>query len=557
MKKLLINCIAVLVFSSTSGQTLLDKHEGSSVYQFNHVLLYFSNQFIKDEGVKFSPQYFQYPFNNRNIAIYGPVTQLAIIKTDEKDPAHTKPIFFAVLSDTAIRDKDLFLAKSLEVSVNLNGKILSNWKDITKLTPGKINHSYFKNQSATILFNDSLKVNDVIDLVFRSKTLQKELIRFHIQRMERPVIPYLASWWHDTSAAKNSISFIEKILQRKNYELNSTDGFYENWPSDYSGHLNNEKYYESSKLALNFRRYSKDYPDSSMEYRLINESTKDTGWHKTGHQLLVTDLQADKHYVLSIRYISHPENVQQHRFYVMPRWYQTKKYKLIAAGISIVIFLLILLVTYRVRIRKIQQKNANLQLEMKSIRSQLNPHFIFNALSSIQGLINKNDISAANHYLTEFSSLLRETLVNNDKELVPLSTELRIIETYLKLEQLRFHFQYELIVDASVNKDAVEIPSLLIQPLVENAIKHGVALLHHKGIVQIGFQTKDKTLLVSINDNGKGFSEDAERKGFGLTLTKDRIRLLNKTLKGQPIELHIENSPENGTSVHLNFQNWL
>ncbi len=249
--------------------------------------------------------------------------------------------------------------------------------------------------------------------------------------------------------------------------------------------------------------------------------------------------------------------MQEHNFYVVPKWYQTIQAKIIIVCVIVLAVVISLLLTYRQRIKKIRRKREQLSLEIKSIRSQLNPHFVFNALSSIQGLINKNDIKAANHYLAEFSNLLRESLRNNDKEMVPLAIEISLLETYLKLEQLRFRFQYEIKIDERLNKNSTEIPSLLLQPLIENAIKHGVSLLADKGVVMIDFIKKDNDLLVSVADNGKGFIEIIPVNGFGLKLTKGRISLLNQTSKSQPIQLNIESIQNTGTTVHLAFKNWL
>ena len=103
------------------------------------------------------------------------------------------------------------------------------------------------------------------------------------------------------------------------------------------------------------------------------------------------------------------------------------------------------------------------ELELRAIRSQMNPHFIFNALSSIQNLINRSANQEANKYLIDFSRLLRKVLATSEKKLVPLSDEIEQLQLYLKLEQLRFPFSYSLTVDNNIEPDAIEIPGMLIQ----------------------------------------------------------------------------------------------
>jgi two-component system, LytTR family, sensor kinase len=158
--------------------------------------------------------------------------------------------------------------------------------------------------------------------------------------------------------------------------------------------------------------------------------------------------------------------------------------------------------------------------------------------------------------LTAFSTLLRESLQNGEKEYVPLSIELKTLETYIKLENLRFPFVFSLDIDKNLDTNALEIPYLLLQPLVENAIKHGVSSLYEKGILKLHIYKKDSHLIVEISDNGKGFKMDKEKKGYGLKLTKERIRLLNQANPEQPVTPSIV-SNDAGTKVQLVFKNWL
>ena len=135
-------------------------------------------------------------------------------------------------------------------------------------------------------------------------------------------------------------------------------------------------------------------------------------------------------------------------------------------------------IAYYSRVKGKQKKERNRrrirELELRAIRSQMNPHFIFNALSSIQNLINRSANQEANEYLIDFSRLLRKVLATSEKKLVSLSDEIEQLQLYLKLEQLRFPFSYSLAVGKNIEPDAIEIPGMLIQPFVENAVKHGM-----------------------------------------------------------------------------------
>lgn len=197
-----------------------------------------------------------------------------------------------------------------------------------------------------------------------------------------------------------------------------------------------------------------------------------------------------------------------------------------------------------------------LQLELKTIYAQLNPHFVFNALSSIQGLINQQDIQGANNYLSDFARLMRESLTNSNKEEISLHEEIRGLETYLKLEQLRFGFAYQISLDDSIQRYDSSIPALLLQPLVENAVKHGVSTLGKDGRVDIHFDRNGDTMIVRIADNGKGFLSETPSTGFGLKVTRDRIKLMNELNRSQPIQLEITPRSPLGTEIILRFNHW-
>ncbi|ANI88991.1 hypothetical protein A9P82_06595 [Arachidicoccus ginsenosidimutans] len=208
---------------------------------------------------------------------------------------------------------------------------------------------------------------------------------------------------------------------------------------------------------------------------------------------------------------------------------------------------------FRVRVKRAKEKAQKTKLELQAIQAQLNPHFMFNALGSIQYLVNNNDKENANQYLTEFSSLLRNSLYNNEQEMVPLSKELQTMDSYIRLEKLRFNFQYQLNVAQNIQPENISIPTLLIQPMIENAIKHGISSLKENGVLLINIEQKTKDLVVEIKDNGKGFDTTQPSKGFGIKLVKERIEVLNK--QGYKIKFSIVSN--NGTSVRFVFENWV
>lgn len=191
--------------------------------------------------------------------------------------------------------------------------------------------------------------------------------------------------------------------------------------------------------------------------------------------------------------------------------------------------------------RRERTKRHISELELKAIRAQMNPHFTFNALGSIQNLINQKKDKEANDYLVNFAKLLRLVLSTSEKRLITLSEEIEQLELYLRLEQLRVPFRYTIDIDESIDVENEEIPGMLIQPIVENAVKHGV-VPKGGGHIKLTFTMTGQVLYVTVTDTGNGYvvPEDTTKTGFGLQAIRERLKLLNKELKLE-IGLQIEN----------------
>jgi hypothetical protein len=252
------------------------------------------------------------------------------------------------------------------------------------------------------------------------------------------------------------------------------------------------------------------------------------------------------------------------KFKVLPPSSKAKTFSFIqVAGWGSVLLLVLALVFtgYYVfnkrKLLKARQQKELTRLKLKSIQSQLNPHFMFNALSSIQNLMNKNDIEGANHYLGKFSVLTRKVLDSSDAEMISLEDELRILEDYIQMEQLRFGFMYEIKTDENINTTNIEVPAMLLQPFVENAVKHGVSALYKDGKIRILASRDQNDLILQVEDNGAGFSEESiNGNSKGIKLVKERIALLNQSFGSATLELKI-NSGKSGTTVILKLKNWV
>ena len=215
---------------------------------------------------------------------------------------------------------------------------------------------------------------------------------------------------------------------------------------------------------------------------------------------------------------------------------------------------------YKRRLEKETQARQTVYRQLRAVRAQLNPHFIFNALSSIQNLMNKKDVDGANHYLVKFASLTRKVLDSAEQELISAEEEIQSLDDYLQMEQLRFRFQYSIKVDAAINQANTEIPAMLLQPFVENAVKHAVSGLHEQGMITVGVHRNGKDLILAVKDNGPGFDDPDGKPGknsLGIRLSRERIALLNEIYKGKTATLTIHSTTGAGTEVTIQLNNWL
>lgn len=182
-------------------------------------------------------------------------------------------------------------------------------------------------------------------------------------------------------------------------------------------------------------------------------------------------------------------------------------------------------------------KIKNKKIALQSLRREMNPHFIFNSLNSVNQYIAENKEVEANKYLTSYSGLMRNVMEHSNKDFVPLSTEIEQLKSYLDLEQLRFSdkFVYILDIDEALDTDAVMIPNMLIQPHLENAVWHGLRYKATKGLLRVTFQKQARFIQVVITDDGIGLTESRKLKTIhqkayqsrGITNTTERISLLN------------------------------
>lgn len=226
-----------------------------------------------------------------------------------------------------------------------------------------------------------------------------------------------------------------------------------------------------------------------------------------------------------------------------PLW---KRWWIVGLGLIIITSSVYLLLRFRVqKVRREQEWKSGLErqllvLESKALRSQMNPHFIFNVMNSIQDFILKNDMKSAQKYLTKFARLVRMILDNSLQSEVLLDEELKAIRLYVELEQQRFNnkFEFDFEIEEGLEDSGIRIPSMLIQPFLENAVKHGISHLEGKGCLRLSVIKNGTDLIIEIEDNGVGRKAAAEwnalhqqdHHSMGSMLTEKRVEILNATL---------------------------
>ena len=301
-----------------------------------------------------------------------------------------------------------------------------------------------------------------------------------------------------------------------------------------------------NKALLTYQQYvelvDQDYIKKEQEISQAARFNRDIA----NKQNRITSLESDRQLSQSTYELSNEQN---------------KRQKLIIY--SLIGGLLLLLITAYFMYKYIkQQKLANNLLALKSLRSQMNPHFIFNALNSVNSFIATNDERTANKYLSDFSQLMRSVLENSEEDFIPLEKEIELLELYTKLEHFRFKdkFDYNISLDENVNINEFQIPPMLLQPYIENAVWHGLRYKKEKGKLDINIAQKNEDeITITIVDDGIGRVKSKKSKtehqkkqnSKGMGNIKKRVSILNEMYKDK-VDVFIDDyqqTEDTGTKV--------
>ena len=214
------------------------------------------------------------------------------------------------------------------------------------------------------------------------------------------------------------------------------------------------------------------------------------------------------------------------------------------------LFVILIVVYIKYREKNIKEKNKLLLLEQKLLRSQMNPHFIFNSLTSIQSFIFENNPIEAGSYLSKFSELIRSILYNSREEYISLEREIKTLENYIEMQQLRYDnkFDFEIDIDPKIDVEMIAVPPMLAQPFIENSIEHGIKHIDRRGFISIKYSLSDDSIILIIEDNGIGVeaskklkdNKAQEHKSLAIIITKERMGILNRKRKKKSYSMHMD-----------------
>lgn len=278
------------------------------------------------------------------------------------------------------------------------------------------------------------------------------------------------------------------------------------------------------------------YSSSDYHYTVYNEQGKALYSDVSDVPEIRADLRPGKYHI-RIFAADRYHNVRSAdvivKLFIHPAFYQTWWFRLIMLFLTAAfIFLAIRIATRIIRARESKQRlllqKVN-ELEALALQSQMNPHFTFNAINSIQDYILSNKNEEAHHYLAEFAKLIRMVLMHNRKKMITVSEEIKLLQTYIGLEEQRLkdHIVFDVDFAENTDPDSISIPSMLMQPIVENAIWHGLRFKEGEKRIHIGLKVSGALLYIIITDNGTGLTESASKHvSQGLLIIKERIKLL-------------------------------
>lgn len=452
----------------------------------------------------------------------------------------------------------------IEILIEKNQKAIKKWQILDKLPPidrYRINRITYdeKNQkdrigswSSTHQIGDlHLNYNDIITITLRQIDTKEILRKLYIKRiLDKPNhFVYYQTSVNSSQFKKSLQSFlndpVESDFLRNNDTINSFD-------------LNRNNIGVFLFNALEFGEEIEYTFDKNKDWLTIRKANNSAFQNKF-IILDDEDIPPGKTKTLYLRFKDQPETELPITIQGIEDIKQTSIFK-ITAGFLLASLLFGIWYYFKRRrtqkkLSQLDQKNKTIETQLSLLSGQLNPHFLFNTLHAIQGTIINNETDVANKYITNVAHFMRRVMDDGKKEFVSLQEELKLEEDYLKLEQQRKDFTYNITVSPPLSNIPIDFPPLLLQPVLENAIRHGLTSTVANPHIEMNITKEESNLIVQITDNGHYWDVDKLNEGTGLSLVNKRINLYNDKLAPLIISMHFTYA--NGTISTFTFKNWL
>ncbi len=479
-------------------------------------------------------------------AAYGDTVPLFIHTKVFENLTHTKNTFVFLspaISVSIAESKDSVVTDALMSVAAKSMNPAQLLKVEFGVAPTGHTHLLWKSIAAGKLLLDTvLSENDSIQLLFRLKGHKRLLQQTILKRVAW--IPEIAM----IRTSPNPDSTNRKLVAKAVYENR-------NLPKGFRAVNDNTIQISAGntlELGLRLRSLNKD---SSIEYNITDVARNDMDkWIHAGHLITISRLSAGHAYRLLLRY---PANGRIKPYSVIidswwwERWWAIALFFVAFAAIAIIVMLII---------KEIKRKRTGRAIELameksKKEQNKLDTHWLDNTLHAVLGFIRNNENELADEYLGKISKVLRDKLIHGERLLIPFKDDLKILTDYISSEQLKHSFQYHINVDPLLNIDSIQLPPLLWQPCLENAVKHGE--YNGGGAIVIKIYAKEKGLIMEIRNPGKLMvpSFDAGRK-FGISITQERVRGWNMANPGSPIHFDLK-WVDNEVLTEFVFERWL
>ena len=295
------------------------------------------------------------------------------------------------------------------------------------------------------------------------------------------------------------------------------------------------QYQKNQDISVSFGALQFAGATPQYEYRLMPSNNR---WLPTENgRVTITNLSPGNYKLQLKATVNNQEKQTEIPIEIAPLWYQTIFFRILAVlllllGFGYIVYCVTRISENKKRNRLAQEKKLS-EIQLRALRTQMNPHFVFNSLAAIQYFFNENENDKGDEYLVKFSRLIRQFFELADKKEIKISEEKHLLINYLDVEKLRFKDKFNYIIQVPKTLEQRTMPSMLLQPIVENAINHGIFNKETNGTVQIEFKSGDENrLIVSVTDDGVGYRKTQKGKDLRLkssNVLEDRLFYLNQS----------------------------